>query len=184
MLLWKHPKTVFTKRCLCNKFFCHFTLKSTFFFFFLNKQFLMFSRSCTRRFHEASFNKFHSILKEIFFFFWNLCTTFLTLSIYIIIYNEITGSTGQWKCEVYDKIINHKKSSAWHKKSHSIIIKFSCSKCKKDFNWKENLARHQKVCLVKKKKTVPVQFPWKNLDNGFFRDYSCQNWLTCQHQQL
>ena len=63
---------VYVTNCYFCIFFCHFTLKSTFFFlffFFLNKEFLMFTRSYTRRFHEASFNKFHSILKEIFFCF-------------------------------------------------------------------------------------------------------------------
>ena len=47
----------------------------------------------------------------------------------------MTGGAEQWKSQVYDKIINHKKSTAPQKKSNSSIIEFSCSKCKKDFRF-------------------------------------------------
>ena len=80
----------------------------------------------------------------------------------------MTGSTGQWKCEVCNKIIHHKKSLAQHKKSHSSIIKFSCSKCEKHFDRKENLARHQNICFVKKKKDSTCSVCLKEFTSQWF----------------
>ena len=48
-------RDVYVINCYFCIFFCHFTLKST---FFSNQLFLMFSGNFTRRFHEATFNIF------------------------------------------------------------------------------------------------------------------------------
>ena len=46
----------------------------------------------------------------------------------------MTVGTGQWKCEVCDKIINQVNITQ-HKESDSCIITFSYSTCKKDFRF-------------------------------------------------
>ena len=93
------------------------------------------------------------------------------------------------------KIIYHKKSVSRHRKTHStVLVKFSCSKCKKDFDRKENFMRHEKVCSVKEKKSSTCTICLKEFRSQWFlkrhlkthaskKSTKCQNcaqWLQCE----
>ena len=76
----------------------------------------------------------------------------------------------------------------------TVLVKFSCSKCKKDFDRKENFMRHEKVCSVKKKKSSTCTICLKEFRSQWFlkrhlkthsnkKSTKCQNcgqWLQCE----
>ena len=59
-------------------------------------------------------------------------------------------SSFTWVCN-YN--VRHKKSVSRHKRLHSIekVRKYSCLKCFKSFDRKDNFSRHEKTCSTKKK---------------------------------